>query len=131
MQNLDSNQTQFSEITPVFESGATSRIQKPAAEEVVAKKKNNLPLLIGIFGLVLFLVFLIGLILIKSRIDVGPIGNEDDNQIINQGNGQNDPLLEEIYDLDDELQSSDPTVDEIPFPPVDMTLRLDAPKKRQ
>jgi hypothetical protein len=130
MQNLDSNQTQFSEITPVFESASTSSIQKPAAAEEVVKKKNNLPLLIGIFGLILFFIFLVSLILIKNQMGANPAESDENNRFIDQTNGSNDPLLEEIYDLDDQLQSSDPTIDEIPFPPVDMTLRLDAAKKK-
>lgn len=131
MQNLDSNQTQFSEITPVFESGATTSVQKPTVEEVLPKKKTNLPLLVGIFGLVLFFVFLMTLILIQSQKSANPTDDNNDGSLVDQNNGQNDPLLEEIYDLDDQLQSSDPTIDEIPFPPVDMTLRLDAAKRKQ
>lgn len=129
MQNLDSNQTQFAEITPVFESGSAVPASK-ASPETPVKKKSKLPLLIGILGLILFFVFLVSLILIKNSMTADQLGNEDDGRLIEQNNGQTDPLLEEIYDLDDQLQGSDPTIDEIPFPPVDMTLRLDPAKKK-
>lgn len=130
MQNLDSNQTQFAEITPVFESGSTSVAPKKVQNDEPVKKKSNLPLLVGALALVLAFVFLIILISVKLVMNTNPENNTDDGRIVEQNNGQVDPLLEEIYDLDDQLQSSDPTIDEIPFPPVDMTLRLDAPKKK-
>lgn len=130
MTNQDQNQTHFAETSPVFESvgpASTTPNEMPEAKE--AKNKSKLPLVFGVAGVVLLIFFVVLLLMIKQTMDGGQMNGGDNQDQFRQENGEVDPLLEEIYDLDDQLQSSDPTIDEIPLPPVDLELRLD-PKKR-
>lgn len=130
MQNIDSNQTQFSEVTPVFESGvAPMDVTKPEVE-VKPKAKSKKMMIVGVVALVFVLVFVGLLIMIAQSLQKGPLNGGDDNPFVEQKNGEIDPLLQEIYDLDDQLQAADPSIDEIPLPPVDMGLRLDPAKKK-
>lgn len=133
MQNLDQNQTQFSELTPIVESGNLPVAQSAVGEPVVvpAKPKSKKLVLVGVIGLILIVVFIFLLILIKMSLNGGQLTEEQQQQQRQNGNGVVNPLLEEIYDLDDQLLSSDPKVDEVPLPPVDMGLRLDPAKKKQ
>lgn len=130
---LEQNQTQFSELTPVLESASEPEVKPMVAEQAVvpAKSKSKKMVLVGIIGLILIVVFVFLLILIKMSISNGQLTEEQQKQTRQNGNGEIDPLLEEIYDLDDQLLASDPTINEIPLPPVDMNLRLDPAKKKQ
>jgi len=130
MTNQDQNQTHFAETSPVFESvGSTPAAPNEMVETKVAKNKSKLPLVFGVASVVLVVFFVALLLMIKQTMDNGQMNGGDNQDQSYQDNGDVDPLLEEIYELDDQLQTSDPTIDEIPLPPVDLELRLD-PKKR-
>lgn len=131
MQNLDSNQTQFSEITPILESGSKKTVAQPTAPTTAPRPKAKAPILVAVAGVVLLIVFVLLLVLISKSMSGELMNGDGDDQTWEQTNGEIDPLLEEIYDLDDQLQASDPSLNEVPLPPVDMTLRLDPARRRQ
>lgn len=126
MPDVDQNQTQFSELTPVLESALPAPV-KPAADQTVmlVPPKSKKKLVVGVIGLILIIVFIFLLILIKMSVSSRPSSTEQQPQTRQTGQGEIDPVLEEIYDLDDQLLASDPTINEIPLPPVEMNLRLD------
>lgn len=124
--NIDSNQTQFSAQEPMREGLASYEDQ--VAEEVQPKKKNKL-ILVGIIGFVLIIVFILLLILISSISPDKTTIVDDSGEVIDATNGEIDPLLNEIYILSEDLELADPSLDSVPFPPVDMELRLDPKTK--
>lgn len=130
--HLDSNQTQFAELTPILETGAVRPATPTAASAATPetpRPKSKRPIIVGVIGVVLLVVFLLLLVLIRMALPGTQPAPTDDQSQIDQLNGEIDPLLNEIYLLDEQLQASDPAVDSVPFPPVDLTIRLD-PKKR-
>ncbi|MDH5533220.1 MAG: hypothetical protein OEX81_02195 [Candidatus Pacebacteria bacterium] len=127
--NNDSNQTQFASQEPIME-GLASYADPVIPQETQPKKKNSKLILIGIIGFVLLIVFVLLLILIKAMSSTKKVVVDDNGNIIETINGEIDPLLNEVYILAEDLEEGDPSLNTIPFPPVDMELRLDPPRRK-
>lgn len=126
--STDINQTQFASQEPVMEGLAS--YQEPASEQEQPKqkKKSNKLVLVGVIGFILIIVFILLLILIRTLSTPRKTTTDGNGQVIDYNQGEIDPLLEEVYLLSEELENADPSIDTIPFPPVNMELRLDAAK---
>lgn len=142
---INFDQTQFSSQEPLME-GETALAPKPAenmafAQEAddEARKKEAMKkaagrkkkLLLIVIGAVVIMVGMIIVLLLMRGRSRGPqqgntpAGIEDMNDT-----GEVDPLLQEVKNLQGDLEVADPTANSVPFPPVDMELRLDPAKKR-
>lgn len=128
--NVEHNQTQFAAQEPIRENVASYAEQDTLvqAEQKPAAKNKKL-VLFGIIAFVLFVVFMLLLILIMMLSPKKSVVTDDTGKIVETNNGESDPLLQEIYLLNNDLDNADPTIDAIPFPPVEMELRLDPPQK--
>jgi len=129
--NLDINQTQFASQEPVMEDAVS--YQEPVSEEIQAaqsKKKKNKLIVIGIIGFILIVVFVLLLVLISALSPTQQVTTDQLDDVIETPQGELDPLLEEVYLLSDDLENADPSLDTIPFPPVDMELRLEEAQRR-
>lgn len=123
------NQTQFASQEPVMEGLVNYDDPIMQEEQPKQKKKGNKLVLVGIIGFILIVVFILLLILIRVLSAPKTVQRDSNGQVINQVDREIDPLLEEVYLLSEELEDADPSIDKIPFPPVDMELRLDPPVK--
>lgn len=129
--NLDINQTQFASQEPVMEDAVS--FQEPVIEDQQIpknKKKKNKLIIVGIVGFILIVVFVLLLILIKSLSPAEQVTIDQNGNVIEVPRGEVDPLLEEVYLLGEDLKNADPSLDSIPFPPVDMELSLDPSDRR-
>lgn len=128
--NLDINQTQFASQEPVMED--VVNYQETVAQEQLdsqSKKKKSKLIIVGVIGFVLIFVFILLLILIRALSPVKTVTTDENGNVIEVPQGVSDPLLEEVYLLSRDLENADPSLNTIPFPPVNMELRLDPPKR--
>jgi hypothetical protein len=128
--NLDINQTQFASQEPVLEGLAN--YQEPVVENQKSpksKKKNGKLIMIGVIGFILIVVFILLLVLIKALSPSKKVVTDKNGNVVEIEAGEIDPLLDEVYILSEDLENADPSLNTIPFPPVNMELRLDSPKK--
>jgi flagellar biosynthesis/type III secretory pathway M-ring protein FliF/YscJ len=130
MDNINSNQTQFAAQEPVMESLASYADEVPVEKAEPKKKKNKL-VLIGVIGFILIVVFILLLILIRAVSKKEKATVDENGNVIESINGEIDPMLNEVYILSEDLELADPSLNTIPFPPVDMELRLDPKKRKQ
>jgi len=107
--------------------------QEPVTEDiqVAQSTKNRRKLIVfGVIGFVLILVFILLLILIRALSPVDTVTTDENGDLIQVQQGELDPLLEEVYLLSRDLDNADPSLNVIPFPPVDMELRLEEAQRR-
>jgi len=120
------DQTQFSFEEPIFEDQAVYTEDKPVVPQDDQPKSNKKVFLIaGIVGLVI-LILLILVVLLKREAPEEVLKQADikPDQVEEVG-----PFQARIDDARELLELSDPTKQDLSFPPVDMQIRLD-PKLR-
>ena len=125
----NTNQTQFAAQEPIMES-LSGYEPEISTQEVKPKKKKSKLIIAGIIAFILIVVFILLLVLISSMSSPEEIETKDNGNVIENIDSELDPLLKEVYVLSQDLEIADPSLNTIPFPPVDMELRLDDPKRR-
>lgn len=129
------DQTRFITEEPVFEDASAPVAPVDPHEEmseVPAGKKNKKKLvLIGVIGFVLIVVFVLLLVLFRMSGNGQPQAEPEEEIIqVEDPNGEVNTLLNEVKQLQEELEEADPSSNTLPFPPVDMGLRLDPAPRR-
>jgi hypothetical protein len=123
------DQTQFITEEPLYERPVqvvpTPVVAEiPGATETVPKKSSKKRTLI-IVGLILFLL-LIGVILIAAlRRGSVPTPTDEVTEAEQEEQEMLDPFRQQIKDLQSQLKAVDPTQNSLPFPPVEMDIRLE------
>lgn len=121
------NQTQFSFEEPIFENTAVyaDETQKDARQDAPKSKKKLL--IFGLVGCIILVLLIVGLFALRGRNNTSQETTEEAVTIPTQELG---PLQQRIQDARDLLNASDPTKQDLSFPPVDLNIRLD-PKERR
>lgn len=121
---LSYDQTSFASMEPGMESVGAPQQHLPKEKESESKKKSNTTLLAGLsFGILLFLVSVLFLLTSSGQQIMPPIPEESPQpSASSQVTG---PLSERALEIRAELQEADPSIDELPLPPVDFDLALD------
>ena len=119
------DQTQFVAEEPLFEQPVkltAPHVSKPENSEPKKPSKKRVFMLVTM-GLFFFLLLLI-VIAAAMRRQTSPL---DEGEVIEEEQQEKmiDPFRQRIKDLGAELKAADPTKDDLPFPPVDMDIRLD------
>jgi hypothetical protein len=117
-QLVDTNQTEFSSVEPLFEKppvDPATLVPKPAP-------KSHRVLMFVIGGVVVVVLLIIVLVVLLSRRQMLPTLLP---QPTPTPSTQLDPLRQEVVNLRTELEAADPTKQELPFPPVDLDIFLE------
>jgi len=126
--NFTTNQTRFALEEPILENVATvdqELSQEAEKNLVVPKKKSKKIILVGVVGLILIIVFILLLILVRFNSNGKKQLEEIREEEVVKEVGELSPLLREVYDLEASLKAADPSLSSIPFPPLNMELRLE------
>lgn len=119
---VDTNQTTFSWEEPLFEQ--TAAVSDPVAATAVPRKPwYTKPLVLVIGGLSLLLVILLALVLILRPAPPQFVLPEPSASPF--VSTVSDPLKLRIQQLKLELEEADPTKQDLPYPPIDPTLKLE------
>lgn len=119
--NIPLNQTQFSFEEPIFEDPTIYQEEKPVVEEVPKKSRKKLYLIIGIGAFALLLILIL-FILIRMR-----GGTQEDDPLRRDPVAPEDlgPLEQRIEESRQLLEDADPTKQDLSYPPINFSLRLD------
>ena len=115
------NQTSFSEEEPLLEKPADYD-EKLANRKKFFKTKQEKLLKILIFLFSFFLILIIALYFVFKK--PKPVEIEKPTEKVEQVQSL-DPLRKRIKVLSEDLNEADPTKQELPFPPVDLKIRID------
>jgi hypothetical protein len=130
--NSTTNQTRFALENPILEDvpATNQELDEEIKEDLVAsKKKSKKLILMGMVGLILITVFILLLILMRLNSNAKKEVEEFREVGVREEVGELSPLLREVYELGASLKAADPSLSSIPFPPLDMELRLEDRKK--
>lgn len=121
------SQTEFNEVSPILSGYNTPIEPKSPQEEEKSKDKVPKGILVGgvAFTLILILVGVLALMTpqVQKQMAITPVASPTAVPI------QDDELVTKIKALTAELQAADPTQNKLAFPPVDMEIYLDQPKR--
>lgn len=120
----EGNQTHFAYEEPLFEQPPTVPSDEPVKPPVPWYKKKLV--LVGIIGGVLFLLLLL-LILMQPRRQEpeDSKATPTPSPVANFG-----PLEARVIELQQELEAADPAKQDLPFPPVNMEMRIPDERRR-
>jgi len=129
MKKYKIDQTKFSVEQPLFEQiGALPEpefVEQDVKPPLLKRRKVVIGLVIGITLLVLLILLLINTIINRSKLVAVPEASPtiEETRKVEVG-----PLLKRVEVVREELKEADPTKNELVFPTLDYSLRID-PKK--
>ena len=120
------NQTQFSFEEPIFEKTAALPQEKPDKEVAEAPKSGKKKILLIIGGVFFLLILLLIVVVLRNR---EAVIEETLPEEVVQTTQERTPLQERIIQARELLLLADPTKDELAFPPIDLSFRLEEKKR--
>lgn len=117
-QLIDTNQTEFSSVEPLFERPPVD----PKTLEVKPAPKSQKVLMAVIGAVIVVFILIIILVIVMSRREMLPDILPEPSATPST---QLDPLRQQVHDLRAELEAADPTKQDLPFPPVNLDIFLD------
>jgi hypothetical protein len=114
------DQTNFANQEPIYEEPADYDEIRKSLSFFKTKKGKMISILAALFGFFLSLIIILFFVFNKKPLDLVEKEKEPSQEII-----QLDPLRTRIKVLADDLDQADPTKQELPFPPVDLSIRID------
>lgn len=128
MTEYDTNQTQFAENQPLFQSVSVPEVathhEDDAAQKKPSQKKKIIFIVSIVFGLIFLLLFLV-LLLPKKPAEVSQVvASPSPSPVISADN----PLRARVENLQTELDAADPQNQSLVFPPINMNIFLDKPE---
>lgn len=122
----DSNQTSFTWEEPLFEAAPV--VSRPQVEVVAPQPWYKKPVIVGgLITLVLLLLLLLLLVSSRRTTQQRPANLTFPAATIVPTES---PMQKKIRELRSGLQAADPSVQTLPFPPVDLELQLTPPSNR-
>ncbi len=89
------------------------------------KKKSNKKLIIIIASIFVVLLILILLLLVKMRSN-RPVVEDEEEEVIEEVQKELSPLAKQLREVKQELDLADPSSKKVPFPQVNMDIRIEA-----
>lgn len=117
-QQIDTNQTEFSAVEPLFEKPPID----PKTLEPKPVSKSQKIIFFAIGGVVIFFILITILVVVMSRRQMLPDLLPEPTAT---PSAQLDPLRQQVNELRAELDAADPTKQELPFPPVNLDIFLE------
>lgn len=116
------NQTTFASQDPIFQQPEQIPVDPQVqAQETVKKKKIRIVIFASIFG---FLLILVLLILSSMTQKNGQVEVQSVPEVTQKQEEQLTPLQQAIKNSQDVIIKADPTVNDLPFPPINFEMTL-------
>jgi hypothetical protein len=127
MTDYNYDQTQFAQEEPLFEKTAEvvlppAPAPTPTPSDVPPKKSK---MLLFVAGGLIFFIFIIGVILLAVFTRSKTPASDIDEQETEEEQQMLGPFMQRLNELESQLQAADPSKEELPFPPIDMEIRLE------
>ncbi len=125
MTDYNIDQTQFAAEEPLFEKPVKIEAPKPVEDpkvELPSKKSMKRAFITG--GLLFFILMMVVLLGVALHKPAAPVEeeteftSEEEQRIMG-------PFSQRISELESQLELADPSQEDLPFPPVDMEIKID------
>jgi hypothetical protein len=125
MTDYNIDQTQFAAEEPLFEQPVKIEAPQPTEAPKVEPSSKKSTKRIAIVGGLLFFILLI-IILLAAALRKPSAPTEEEAEFTSEEEQRiMGPFSQRISELENQLELADPSQEDLPFPPVDMEIKLD------